>query len=94
MTDLNVKVHTASDARQNFFELLRSAGTGAVAHEITMRGGASVVMVSKEDLDGWMETLDILSSPNEAGEIRKARQSKARISHEDLLKQLDEEDLI
>ena len=94
MTDLNVKVHTASDARQNFFELLRSAGTGTVAHEITMRGGASVVMVSKEDLEGWMETLDILSNPKEVDEIRTARKSKARISHKDLLKQLDEEDLI
>lgn len=94
MTDLNLKVHTASDARQNFFELLKSASTGAVAHEITMRGGASVVMVSKEDLEGWMETLDILANPIEAKAIRKARKSKSWINHTDLLKQLDEENLI
>lgn len=92
MTGLNMKTHTASDARQNFFELLRTASTGVVAHEITIRGGASVVMVSKEDLEGWMETLDILANPKEAEQIRKAFKSKVRISHDDLLKQLHEKD--
>ena len=86
MDNLNIKEHTASEARENLFDLLRSAGTGAVAHQINLRSGASVVLISKEELEGWLETLDIMSNPEEVAAIQKFSLDEKRITHKQMLK--------
>ena len=89
MDNLNIKEHTASEARENLFDLLHSAGTGAVAHQINLRNVASVVMISKEELEGWLETLDIMSNPEEVEAIRKFRASETGITHRQMLRKFD-----
>lgn len=86
MDNLNIKEHTASEARENLFDLLRSAGTGAIAHQINLRSGASVVLISKEELEGWMETLDIMSSPEEVKSIQKFNPNEKTVTHKQILK--------
>ena len=66
------KYITATQARKNFFklmDLLRSSGTTVM---ITHQDKPPVVMISAEEWEGWMETLDILSDPKEAEELRTA----------------------
>ena len=86
MDNLNIVTHTASEARKNLFDLIKSAGTGAVAHQINLRDGKSVILISREELDGWLETLDIMSNPEEVKAIRSFKPNEKRTTHEEMLK--------
>ena len=79
----------ASTARQNLYSLIRSAAAGLRTYEITLRGTKPVVLMSKEELDGWLETLDIMSNPEEVRAIRIAKKQKKNIPLEKLLKDLN-----
>ena len=48
-----------------------------------------MVLMSKEELDGWLETLDIMSNPEEVRAIRIAKKQKKNIPLEKLLKDLN-----
>jgi prevent-host-death family protein len=86
---MNTKSYTASDARKNLYALIKSASKGLNAYEITMRGiDNPVVLMSKEQLTSWQETLDILSNPSERDAIRKAVNETTETSHEALLSEL------
>jgi prevent-host-death family protein len=80
--------YTASEARSKLYSLIREAAKGLKAFEIKLRGSEPVVLMSKEELESWQETLDILSNPEEVKAINKARKSKKFISHEQVLKKL------
>lgn len=77
---------TASEARDNLYDLVRAAGKGLRTYEITLRGAKPVVLMSKEELEGWLETLDVMSNPEEVKAIRIARKQKKNIPLEKLLK--------
>ena len=85
---MNTTTYTASEARSNLYKLIREASKGLKAFEIRLRGSDPVVLISKEELEGWLETMDILSNPDEAEAIRKAKKEKKTISHKQLLKKL------
>lgn len=85
---LNLTSYTASEAREKLFTLIRSAGRGSNAYEFRLRGSDPVVLINKDELEGWFETFDILSNPDEAKALRKAMKSKKFISHEQVLKEL------
>jgi len=70
------KIISATDARKNFFQLLRLAGKPKNRVIITLEGNPPVIMLSQEEFDGWMETLDIMSNPKEAAAIRAAMEDK------------------
>lgn len=76
----------ASTARQNLYTLIRSAAAGLRTYEITLRGVKPVVLMSKEELEGWLETLDIMSNPEEVRAIRAARRQKKLYSHQEMLR--------
>jgi len=84
----NITTYTASKARENLYKLIRSAANGLNSYEIKLRGEPSVILISKDELDGWIETLDILSNPEEVKAIRITEKQKGLISHKDLLKGL------
>ena len=85
---LNTTAYTASEARKNFYSLIKSASEGLKAFEINLRGSDPVILMSKDELESWQETLDILSNPEEVRAIEKARKEKKLISYEKVLKEL------
>jgi prevent-host-death family protein len=50
---------TASQARDNLFQLIRLATTGLIKPEITLKGVDPVIIISKAEYESWMETLSI-----------------------------------
>ena len=80
---------TVSKARENLYDLVKSVSKGIRTYEIKLRGSKdSAILINKSEFEAWQETLDILNSPSEIKTIRKAKQTKKTISHQDLLKAL------
>ena len=88
MDFLNTTTYTASKARQNLYQLIRLASKGLRAYEINLRGADPVLLLNKAELESWLETLDILNSPEEIKTIRTAKKQKKTISHQQMLKQI------
>lgn len=72
------KTVTATEARNDFFAILKTIETPGVSVTITYEGHPKGVLMSVEDFEGWMETLDIMSNPEEAAEILKRMRDKDR----------------
>ena len=83
---LHLSSYTASQAREKLYTLIKSASKSLRAYEIRLRGNEPVILVNKGELESWLETLDILSNPQEITSIRKARKQKRSLSHQDMLK--------
>ena len=62
---------TATDARREFFELVKSAAKGHKVYRISHRQG-SVVLLSEDDYDSMLETLELLSIPGFRKSIKKS----------------------
>jgi antitoxin YefM len=63
---------TATQARQNLFALLKKSVKGHMAIRISSQIG-DAVLVSQEDYDSLLETLELLSTPGVLKGIREAR---------------------
>lgn len=83
------KTLTVSDARANLYEVVKEAGQGLINYEITQKSGQSVVLMSKEEYEGLLETMDILSNPEEAAAILESDRDEKTYTHEEVLKELD-----
>ncbi len=79
---------TASEARENLYNLIKKAAKGIQSFEINLRGSEPVILMSKAELEGWEETLDIMSSPEEVAAIEDARKETKTYSHEEMKKLL------
>lgn len=66
---------TATQARQNLFELVKKSVKGHAPVKITSKNG-DVVMISEEDYEGLLETLELLSKK---GMLKSVRHAKADI---------------
>ena len=84
----SLKTYTASEARENLYNLIDKVASGLSAFEIKLRGKDPVVLINKSELESWQETLDILSSPSESKAIKRALREKKVISHNQMLKKL------
>lgn len=62
----------ATEARKSFFELLEKVERGPYAINITVKGVPRAVIMSKEEFDGWMATLETLSDPELMHSIRES----------------------
>lgn len=60
-----------ADARANLSKLVESAVTTHERFDVTRNGDRVAVLLSAEDYDSLLETLDILSSPDEVAAIRE-----------------------
>lgn len=67
-----MKTIQSSKARQNFFALIKSAIKENDQYRIVHKSGTAVIM-SEEDYENLVETLELLSSPGLAKSIRKAK---------------------
>lgn len=63
---------TATEARQRFYQLLRKSVKGHVPVKVTSKDGDAVI-VSEEDYEGLLETLELLSLPGMRKSIREAK---------------------
>ena len=63
---------TATQARQNLFRLLKKSVKGHVPIKITSKEGDAVIL-SEEDYEGLLETLELLSTPGMRESIREAK---------------------
>lgn len=84
------KTVTATEARKNFFTILQEIGTPGVSIVITHEGHPKGVLMSVEEFEGWVETMDIMSDPEEAAEILDAlrhKDTEEKISLEELKKE-------
>lgn len=65
-------IFTASEARQKLFQLVKRSIKGHLPIRITSRSGA-VVMISEDEYESLLETLELLSTPGMLKSIREAR---------------------
>ena len=63
---------TATEARQQFYQLLRRSVKGHVPVKITSKDG-DAVMLSEADYESLLETLELLSIPGMRKSIREAK---------------------
>ncbi|MEK7218734.1 MAG: hypothetical protein AAB728_04685, partial [Patescibacteria group bacterium] len=64
--------------RKNFFAILKMARTPGVYVKIIHEGDKGYVLMSEDEFEGWMETLDIMSDPEEVAAIKEAMKEKER----------------
>ena len=64
---------TASQARQNLFQLMKKSVKGHVPIKITSKAG-DAVLLSEEDYESLVETLELLSSRGFLKSLREARE--------------------
>ena len=62
----------ATEARKSFFELREKVERGPYAINVTVKGVPRAVIMSKEEFDGWMATLETLSDPELMSSIRES----------------------
>ena len=63
---------TATEARQHLYRLIRKSVKGHVPVKITSKDGDAVI-ISEEDYEGLLETLELLSVPGMRKSIREAK---------------------
>lgn len=74
-----------TQARSRFLSLVKDAGAGFSRYVITYRGKPEAVMMSAEEFDGWLETLEITQSPSWRKALTQARREDRageRLSYE------------
>ena len=80
-------VVTVTDAKSRFLELVRRSDRAFERFVITRSGTPEAVLMSAEEFDGWLETMEILSDRRALKDIRQARReirSGRRKSFEDV----------
>ena len=70
---------TAKKARQNFFDLLKKASRGHGPIKIAFKEGG-VVLISEEDYERLLETLELRSTPGVLKGLREARKDIKKLS--------------
>ena len=63
------KFMTATTARKNFYKVIDMAEHPGVAVTITHDGLPKVVVMSFEEYEGWLETMEIMADPELSKEI-------------------------
>ena len=66
---------TVTEAKAKFLQLIRRSDRAFERFLITKAGKPQAVLMSADEYDGWLETLEILSDKKSLAEIRKARRA-------------------
>ncbi len=72
-----MKTLTATEARRDLFKLLKRSARGHQQFRITWDEG-DVVLLSQEDYESLLETLELLSTPGLLKSVRRARKEIAQ----------------
>ena len=71
---INSSTLSITEARKRIFELAEEVQTPGVHFTLTEKGKARVVLMSVEEFEGWMETMDILAEdPHVVQELKSAQ---------------------
>lgn len=70
-----------ADARANLSKLIEAAVTTHERFEVTRNGSRAAVILSADDYDSLLETVDILSNPEEVAAVREGL---AELTHGEL----------
>ena len=84
-----MKTISATNARKKLFDLIEQAGKPGTCISITHRDLPNVVLMSYDEFEGWMETMEIMSDPKLMKDIRDGVKDKKAIAWEDVKKELD-----
>lgn len=75
--------YTASEARDNLYQLVRDANILPITIHVSKKADkkylSDVVVMDKETYERIMETLDVMSNPEEMDAIREARKNTGRL---------------
>ena len=63
---------TATEARKKFFDVIDTAEHPGVSIAITHEGIPKVVVMSFEEYEGWLETMEIMADPELDKELEEA----------------------
>ncbi|MEI8230240.1 MAG: type II toxin-antitoxin system Phd/YefM family antitoxin [Candidatus Peregrinibacteria bacterium] len=77
---------SATEARKNFFALLEDAEKPGITVTITREGHPPVIVMSADEFEGWMETLEIMSDPVLMKDLQEAMNEVDTIPLEELLR--------
>jgi antitoxin YefM len=72
-----MKTITATEARRELFRLLKRSVRGHQQFHITHKDG-DAVLLSQDDYESLLETLELLSTPGLLKSVRRARREIAR----------------
>jgi prevent-host-death family protein len=72
------KTLTASEARNGFFAMLKEIEVPGVSVVITYEGHPKGVLMSFDEFEGWQETMDIMSHPDEVAAIEEGMREKKK----------------
>jgi len=61
-----------TEARRNFLELVKEAKESFGKFIITRKGKPEAIVMSYEEFEGWLETLDIASDPEWVKDLKEA----------------------
>jgi prevent-host-death family protein len=78
------KIISATEARKNFFQLLKLAGKPGATVTVTLEGQSPVVFLSQEEFESWQETLEVMSDPELVKAIQEGLKDKETISLEEV----------
>lgn len=65
-----MKSVSATNARRQLFDLIEQAGKPGSCISITHRDLPDVVLMSSDEFEGWIETMEILASPSLVEQIQ------------------------
>ena len=66
-----MKSVSATDARSQWFDLIEQAGKPGSFISINHRDLPDVVLMSFDEFEGWVETMEIMASPSLVEQIQK-----------------------
>ena len=75
-----------TEARTRFLSMVKDVDKAFTRYVITHRGKPHAVMMAVDEFEGWLETLDIMSNPEEVTAIQKFSLDEKRITHKQMLK--------
>ena len=76
---MNIKTTlSATEVRNNFFEILDKVEQTNVPYTITRAGKPKAVIMNAEEYESWAETLDIMSNPETVKNIEESKKELAR----------------
>ncbi|HLD25872.1 MAG TPA: type II toxin-antitoxin system Phd/YefM family antitoxin [Candidatus Andersenbacteria bacterium] len=82
------RIVTATEARKNLYALIRQANKPGERVTITLAGEEPVVLMPQEEMEGWMETLEVMSDPQLVKDIEAAKKEKDFIPLEEVQREL------
>ncbi|MBU2564011.1 type II toxin-antitoxin system Phd/YefM family antitoxin [Patescibacteria group bacterium] len=88
---MSKKIISITEGRKNLFKIAEYVQKPATYYEFTVDGKPKVVLMSSQEFDSIVETMEILSDPQTMKNIKKAEEEHKKgeyISWDDLKKEL------